>query len=100
MKTDSQPNFNSIAKRIFEDKKGVIYIGGEEIKPELLDILREQAKYLETSQLYEIFLATLKQESANLALIQSKDWDAVQFAKALYHCTFVIETMVESLKRK
>lgn len=97
---DQSVKFSSIAERVFREEKGNIYIGGELIKPEFLDLLREQARYLETSQLYEVFLATLKDEAANLALIQSKDWDSVQFAKALYHCTFIIENMIFKLKNR
>lgn len=90
----------NLQKRVFEEKGGKILIGGEEIKPELLIILKEQAKYIETSQLYEIFLATLKNEASNLALIQSKDWENVLSAKMLWHCAFVIENMVATLSKK
>lgn len=92
--------FKDTENRVFTESKGRVYIGTEEIKPELLAVLREQAKYLESSQLYEILLATLKNESYNLALIQSKDWESVQFAKALYHCAFVFENLVSKLKKK
>lgn len=100
MEIPAQLNFNSIEERVFTEIKGKIYIGKEEIKPELLDILREQARYLSTSQLYEVLLATLKNEASNLALIQSKDWESVQAAKMLWHCAYVIENMVEGLKAK
>ena len=92
--------FSDLSKRVFEENRGSIKIGGELIKPELLDLLREQAIYLSTSQLYEILLCTLKDEAANLALIQSKDWDSVQFAKALHHTAFVLENMILKLKNK
>lgn len=100
MNEDQLPTFSSFEDRVFTEIKGKIYIGKEEIKPELLEVLREQARYLETSQLYEILVKTLKNESYNLALIQSKDWDNVQFAKALFHCAFVFENMVSTLKKK
>lgn len=92
--------FNILAKRIFQDKNGKIFIGGEEITPELLDLLREQARYLETSQLYEIFKNTIINESADLALKQSQNFEHVQFAKALYHLLYVFDNMIFSLKKK
>lgn len=92
--------FNLLAKRIFTEDKGKICIGGEEIKPEVLDLLREQARYLETSQLYEIFRATIINESAELALKQSQNFEQVQFAKALYHLLYVFDNMILKLKNK
>lgn len=97
---DQSVQFNTLEDKIFQERNGKIYIGKEEIKPEVLDIIREQARYLETSQLYEILLATFKNEAMDLSLIQSKDWNDVQFAKALWHITYVFENMVYKLKKK
>ncbi len=92
--------YNNIITKIFTEDKGKIYIGGEEIKPELLDILREQARYLKTSQLYEVFSSTMKGEAAELALIQSQNWENVQFAKALFHLSKAFDKMLSVLMRK
>lgn len=93
-------DYNSLAKKVFEVKKsGKIIVGGEEIKPELLDVLREQARYLETSQIYELLIATLKNEAVTLPLV-SENMEQVQFAKALWHCAFILETMVNGLTVK
>ncbi len=97
---DQSENFNNLAKRIFQEEKGKIFIGGEEVKPEVLEVLREQARYLSTSQLYEILGATIKNESADLALKQSQNFEQVQFAKALYHIWYVLDNMVHTLKKK
>lgn len=94
------PNFNEIAAKVYDSKNGVVTVGGEEIKPEVLRVLREQAIYLSTSQLYELYMNTLRNESSKLALIQSKDFEDVQFAKALWHCVYVIENMVNGLKNQ
>lgn len=97
---EEQPEiFHKIAKKIFTEEKGKIYIGGVEIKPEVLDVLREQARYLETSQLYEIFKNTIIDESADIALKQSQNFDQVQFAKALYHLLYVFDNMLLKLKK-
>ncbi len=92
--------FNILAKRIFTEDKGKIFIGGVEISKEELDVLREQARYLSTSQLYDILKATIINESADLALKQSQNFEQVQFAKALYHILFVLDNMILKLKKK
>lgn len=94
------PNFNSIEKRVFLKHKGDIYLGQELIKPETLDILREQARYLKTSQLYEVLKATITNESYSSALIQSTDFEQVIFAKALYHWVFVLDNIIENLTKR
>lgn len=97
---EQSEQFNNLAKRIFTEDKGKIFIGGEEIKVDVLDVLREQARYLSTSQLYEILKATIINESAELALKQSKNFEQVQFAKALYHILYVLDNMILKLKKK
>ncbi len=86
------------SKRVFSKEGNDILIGGEKIKPELFKILKEQATYLETSQLWEIFNATVIQESANLALLQSKEWDHVVYAKALKYWRDIFKDMIIDLK--
>lgn len=92
--------FNSIEDRVFSEKKGKIYIGKEEIKADIKELLKDQAKWLQTSQLYEILRATIINESYNAALIQSTDFDQVKFAKALYHWQFVLDNMLLRLTSK
>ena len=92
-------NFDILSKRIFSEKGNILLIGGEEIKPEVLEILKDQANYLKTSQLYEVLLATWKTEAANLALIQSKDWNNVLYAKAMHHNIYVLENFVKCLTK-
>ena len=84
--------------KVFKEVKGEIFIGGEKIRPELRDILREQAKYLSTSQIYEVFNSTIKNEAFDLALNKSKDWDHVLYAKALAYWVDVMTSMVNKLK--
>lgn len=100
MQEDQSLDWNNISDKVFTEIKGDIYIGREKIKPELLSILKEQARYLETSQLYEVLLSTLKNEACNLALIQSQNWENVLSAKMLHHVAFVLENLVHKLKNK
>ena len=92
-------NFDALSKGIFSEKGNVLFIGGEPIKSEIKEVLKDQAEYLKTSQLYEILLATLKNEAGNLALIQSKDWDNVLYAKAMHHNIYVFENLIKCLTK-
>ena len=92
------PDFSEIEKRVFEARKdGHIYIGGVKITPEIRDLLKEQSKYLETSQLWEILNASIANEAVNLSLIQSQNFDHVQFAKALWHWSAFMQKVVKRL---
>jgi hypothetical protein len=94
------PDYRAIKRRIFSVKNGKIYIGGEEITPELRDVLRDQARSLQTSQLWEILNASITNEAINLALIQSTNYDHVQFAKALHHFAHFIHNSVHTLAKE
>lgn len=94
------PDFSQMEQRVFAAIQGRIFIGKEEIKPDVRSLLRDQAKSLQTSQLWEIMNASITQEAANLALIQSKDFDAVQFAKALHHWGFFMRNVVHTLSKE
>lgn len=89
---------NSIKDKVFSEVKGELFIGGEKIKPELLTVLKEQAKYLSTSQLWDIFNSTAINEANDLALNKSTEWQHVQFAKALKYYIDIFNTMVIKLK--
>ncbi len=97
MQQDQSPNFLSLEDSVFTEHKGEIYIGKEKIKAELYDILREQARYFKTSQLYEVLRSTIINEAHNAALIQSTDFEQVKFAKALYHWQFVLDNIIKKL---
>ena len=89
-------NITELEKRIFREDKGKIYIGGEQIKAGALDLLKEQARYIKTSQFYEVLHATLINESYKL-LIESKNWDNVQFGKSLKYLDTIIGNMLKGL---
>lgn len=63
------------------------------------DTLRDQAKYLKTTNLLEIIDATITNEASNLALIQSANFDHVQYAKALHHWNHVLKNMIHALSK-
>jgi len=100
MQEDRSVELASLQDKIFVEKNGKIYIGGKEIKKELLDILREQAFYLKSSQLFEILVATMVNESFNIGVLNSKDFNAVLSAKMLHHWNFVMVNLINTLSKK
>jgi hypothetical protein len=90
-------DFSKTSKRIFSENKGVFYIGGLEINEQMRNILREQSNYILTSQIFEVLDATIVNESASLALLQSTNYEHVQFAKALFHWNSVLKKMLLKL---
>lgn len=93
-------NFLDTEKRVFDEINGVFYIGGEKITPEMRDVLREQANYIERSNIWEIVNATVVNEAYRLALIQSQDFNNVISAKMLHHWAFVMRSMMRKLGEK
>lgn len=88
-----------LEKLIFTEEKGKLFLGSEEIPPQVLQVLREEAKYIIKSQLFEIINATITNESFNLGVGQSKDWDSVQYAKSLYYWGKVFKKIINRLAK-
>lgn len=99
LETLPKVNFNDLAQNVFSEKNGKIYFGGEEIRPEILSVFKDQARNLKTMELYESIIATLKDEAAKVAVIRSNNWDDIQYSKALWHVAFVLENIVYSLTK-
>lgn len=88
------PTFSNIEDRVFSEKKGKIYIGKEEIKADVRELLKDQSNWLQSSQWYEIFRATILNEAFDIALNQSTDFDQVRFAKAMKHWQLVMDNIL------
>lgn len=88
------PLFSSIEDRIFTEHKGKIYIGKEEINNDLKNVLRDQSRSFVKSDLYEIFHATIINEAYTIALDQSRNFEQVEFAKALKHVMFMLDNIL------
>lgn len=95
---DRQEEFNIsyLESKVFFEKSGEIYIGGEKITPQMRDILRDQAKQLQSSNLYEIINATVKDESFKL-FSQAGTLEHLQYAKALLYWNKVLLKLVNAL---
>jgi len=99
MKEDQLVDYNKIELNTFKEVNGKMFIGNEEVKPELLDVLKTQAKNLSTSEIYEIFKSTLINEAADIALNQSQNYEHVLFAKAIKHWVFVMDNIIMKLSK-
>ena len=95
--SEESVDFSTIEKRIFSNYGGKSYIGGVEVTEQIRSLLREQARYINSSQLLELLNATITNEAGNLALVQSSTFEQVQFAKALHHWNFVLRSMLTKL---
>jgi len=93
------PNFKTIESKVFLQQGDKIFIGKELVTEQMRAILRDQARYMKTTNLLEILDATITNEAANLALIQSANYDHVQYAKALHHWNHVLKNMIHALAK-
>ena len=89
--------YSDTEKRIFHETGGKIFVGGEAIPEQMLTALKGQAKFLKTSNLYDILDKTVMNEAYYLALRESKDWDNVQFAKSLAYCSKIYKKIIDKL---
>lgn len=95
---DQSVNWVEVEKQVFyKAKNGDIYIGGHKISAELKATLKDQARNFRTTNLFDIFNATIINESSNIALIQSTDFAHVECAKMLFHWNFVLKNMIDDL---
>jgi len=83
---------------VFLEKNNVIYIGGEAVTEQMRSLLRDQAKQLQSSNLYEIINATAIDEAHKLFL-QSGNMEHVQYAKALIYWNKVLVKMINALAK-
>lgn len=98
--SEALPKFSEIKAHVFREGKGTLFLGSEEITPALRSVLRDEAEYIKNSRLWEILNASVIDEAYNLALIQSKDFDHVEFAKAMKHWSVFMNTVIQKLANK
>ena len=97
-KQDQSVNLIELEKLVFSEFGGVIYIGGEKITEQVLGVLREQVKYLKTSNLFEILNATAINEAASLAM-KADTLEHLQFAKALQYWNKIFNKLINALDK-
>lgn len=93
-------DYKQIQKNVFQVQGQDIYIGKLKVSEQLKGILSDQATNFKTTNLYDILDATISEEASRLALVQSANWDHVQYAKALHHWNHVMKNLIHSLSKK
>ena len=96
---DERIRLTDIESRVFTQRGADIYIGTNKLTDQERDILRGQAKYLQTSQLWEILNATIVNEAADISLRQSQNFEHVQNGKMLYHWGHVFKNLITTLAK-
>ena len=99
MDSENNIDYAALAARVFLQEKGKIFIGGEEMRPEFRNTLRDQADYILRSDIFELFQATLYNEAARLALQSTSD-QQLQFAKALKYLNDTMRKIYTELAKK
>lgn len=92
-------NWEEVEKRVFSIGEGGFLVGGKKLTPEVRDILREQAKYFQTSQLWEILNSSTLNEALNTGFFQSKDFSHTEFGKAMWHYSAFIRNIILQLAK-
>lgn len=95
----SVPSFTTIESRVFTKIGKDIYIGTESIQPVVKSLLRDEAKAIKATRLWEILNASIINEAYNLALLQSKNFDEVTSAKMLKHWSFFMMNVLHILEK-
>lgn len=93
-------DFNLLAQHVFELSGDKIFIGGREITKELRDALRDEARTLQRTRLWEIMNASVTDQAAKIALIESQDFEHVRFAKALHRWAYFMANVVHTLAKE
>ena len=99
MMENNDINYAELESRVFSDEKGVLRIGGEELRPEIRILLRDQAEAILRTEMFEILSATLYTEAARLAL-QSTSMEHTEFAKSLYYWNKSLTKILTRLAKK
>jgi hypothetical protein len=101
MQEDQSPKFLSLEDNVFyqHPKTKKIYIGKTEISAELASVLQRDAEVFLNSRLFSVLNASIVNESYDLALKQSTDFDQVKSAKMLHHWNFFLIKMIIALSK-
>ena len=92
-------DIKAIESKVFTKKGETIFVGGVPVTEQMRSVLRDQARVFQTSNLFELLDATIINESADLALKQSANFDHVQYAKALHHWNHVLKNLIHALAK-
>lgn len=91
-------NFKAIESKVFTQKGDSIYVGGELIGETMRSLLRDQARSLQTSNLFEILDATITNEASSL-LLQAGTVEHLQYGKALHYWNKILKKTINALAK-
>lgn len=98
--SEELPTFLEVESRVFTQVGKDIYIGRDKVDATLRSLLRDEAKNLQTTRLWEILNASVVNEAYNLALIQSTDFEQVLSAKMLKHWAHFMLNVIHLLAKE
>ena len=92
-------NFTEIEARVFTQVGEDFYIGREKVDASLRSVLRDEARYIQNSRIWELMNASALNEAYHLALIKSTEYEHVRFAKALKHWSHFMVNVLHKLSK-
>lgn len=83
------------------DQRGVLrlFIGNEVIDPDLLRLLKEEARLLSGFNLWRIMQETSKHKASEVALKSSTKWEDVLPGKMMLHVIGIQKSIVDTLEK-
>lgn len=99
MAEENNIDFAALTARVFSEENGKIFLGGEELRPDVRLMLRDQADASLRSDLFDIFQSTMYNEAARLALQSTSDRHT-EFAKALHYWNTTMRKIYVALAKK
>ena len=86
-------------KVIYVSPSGNVYLGNEVIQKDVAQRLREEARYIDKTYLWEIFQETVKQQAIDKAVIKSTNFEHVLGGKLMIHNLGILKNIVERIKK-
>lgn len=87
-------------KDVLTKEGGLLYLGGEEITPEILKQLKAEATAIKNFKLYKVICETLRQKAIEKAVLKSTDFDQTLSGKLMIHSLGIINSVVDEIDKK
>ena len=95
----SQSKISDVLYLVYKYENGKVSIGGQEIQPQIISHLKDEANSLLQSEIWSILEASILNESMRLALTESASWDHVLSAKMLKHWHFFLKKLLTQIAK-
>lgn len=94
----SEISFTSLGSKVYYQRDNKIYLGKELLIEPMKGMLRDEARFLKNSNLYEVLNATVINEAFNLSM-QAANHDHTEYAKALYYWNTIFQKTINGLSK-